>query len=87
MGSVGGEPIAQEIPRQAGEDMAAGVLGEAEGDRRARTPGPRPGRHSSMASAAAAAKNSAMPPGNAVMTKGMSQPWRQGSTRNASAIQ
>ncbi len=37
--------------------------------------------------AQAAAKNSAMPPGSAVMTKGSSQPWRQGSTRKASAIQ
>ena len=48
---------------------------------------PAPGCHSSMASAPAAAKNSAMPPGSAVMTNGISQPCRQGSTRNASAIQ
>ena len=40
-----------------------------------------------IARAQAAAKNNAMPAGIAVMTKGISQPWRQGSTRKASAIQ
>ena len=80
------KPVADEIPGKSGQDMAAGELGKAEGDGQGEHP-PAPGRQSSMASAAAAAKNSAMPPGKAVMTKGRSQPWRQGSTRNASAIQ
>jgi len=40
-----------------------------------------------MANAAAAAENRAIPEGIAVMTNGISQAWRQGSTRKASAIQ
>ncbi len=48
---------------------------------------PVPGRQSSIASAQEAAKNSAIPPGSAAITKGMSQPCRHGSTRKASAIQ